>query len=100
MLAQAMRRTTTCHREQQDDGRFRFFMDGALAAPARRKEDLFRLEALHRPGAHLLLERRFHIGDDGMIDGIDGDGRFLDGCSRLEASETDRPSNSGDPPSA
>ncbi len=73
--------------EQQQKGRARLFVNGALSLHARRQRNLLGPEAGHAVVAHSFLQRRFDLGDDRPVDGIDRPLRLLERCTCLEPRE-------------
>ena len=77
--------------KQQAERRLRLVRNRALAASARREEDGLRAKTRHRLRAHVLLQRRFDIVDDGVILRAERRARGFDRDARPQAREQVRP---------
>ena len=77
--------------KQEAERRLRLVRNRALPASARREEDGLRAKTRHRLRAHVLLQRRFDIIDDGVVLRAKRRARGFDGDPRPQAREQVRP---------
>ncbi len=73
--------------EQHEERSASFLMYRTLTHRARRHSKLPGLELRHRGIAHLFLKRCFDVGDDGMVDPIEGGLGLVQRDSGLESPE-------------